>query len=456
MPNTSVQTLSNNQESEAKWPSVVLMVVGISSFMVALDVTALNVALMSIGRDFSTGLNMLQWVVGAYTLIFASFLLTAGTLSDLIGAKKVFITALCIFTLASLACSFSENITFLIISRIFQGIGAAILLPSSMALLTNAFPDPQKRSQAVAIWGGISAIALVTGPIIGGLLVETLGWRSIFAMNVPFCMIAIMGTLIASGTPQAHTRSFDFPGQILAIIFLISITFVFIEGPVLGWRSIYILSVILVTICSAILFYIVESHQRDPMLPIELFTSQTFSASISTAFLQTLAYYGTLFIIPLALQAKGMKPMQIGFLLLPMTIATAIFAIFSAKISEYISLRIFGFLGMFCGGIGSVLLSLSGLNYWSLIVGGVLIGLGGATLPIIVGATLASVPLRRIGIGSGVLNAARQSGGTFGVAILGSLLYGSNMDSKFALLMIALSFFFASILTFFYLYRKEN
>lgn len=435
--------------SGARWPAFVLAVVGISSFMITLDVTALNVALPSIGREFSVPVAALQWVANAYTLVFSGLLLTAGASSDRWGARRVFHGALAFFTLASIACTLADTISTLIIARAIQGLGAAAILPSSMALLTHAYPQATLRTRALAIWSGISATALVAGPLIGGALVEAYGWRSIFFINLPVCLVALAIAYVSAGRPATRRRAFDPLGQTLAIVALLALTYTVIEVRSLGWHSPLIWGTFSGGITATILFIAVERYQRDPMLPLSLFASSTFSASVCAAFLYNLSYYGAMFVLPLALQAQGKSPLAVGVILIPITLSTALLATASGWIVSYIGPRLLAALGMLAGAIGAAALAVFGFAQWSTIIGGVLIGMGGATLPLIVGAALANLPSERVGIGAGVLNAARQSGGAMGIAVMGALLYGKTLQADISLATISSVFFAAAVLVFF-------
>lgn len=432
----------------------VLISVALSSFMVALDVTALNVALPSIGHDLATGMDWLQWIAGAYTLVFASLLLSAGALSDRLGARKVFLFALLVFTGASVACGISQDVVELIAARAIQGIGAALMLPCSMALLVEAYPNAKARAKAVALWGGISALALVSGPLLGGLLVEWVDWRSIFYLNVPFCLIALACCALRGSRLATQRRSIDWPGQVLSALALVSLIFALIEGPVWGWGNTWVITTLLTAMISGAAFICSQRSQREPMLPLNLFESRTFSAAIGAGFLQTLAYYGSLFVLPFALQGQGFTPVEIGLAMIPMTIATGVLASLSGRLSNAFGARSVGAAGMLCGALGAALLALCGMDRVSLVINGLLIGLGGATLPVIVGACLASVPSGKVGVGSGVLNAARQCGGVTGIALLGATLDGPGRATA-ALSIIALAFAAAALLTVMRLYTDE-
>ncbi len=442
---------SSEQIVGVRSPALVLAALGISSFMVTLDVTALNVALPSIGEMFGLPLSALQWVASAYTLVFASLLLTAGASSDRWGARPVFLGALTFFTLASAACGLANSATELVAARAVQGLGAAAILPSSMALLTNAFPLAAHRARAVAIWSGISATALVAGPLIGGFLVQTLGWRSIFFVNVPVCLLVLTIAFTCAGRPKTHRRALDPAGQLLAASALFTITFSAIEARQYGWTSPAIAGALGIGLIAALLFLAVEHHRHDPMLPLSLFRSRTFAASVAAAFLYNLSYYGALFVLPVTLQAQGASPLLAGVMLIPMTLSTAVLATASGWIVSYIGARALAALGMLAGALGAATLVSFGLTSWSMTVGGLFVGIGGGTLPLIVAAALSSVPSARVGVGSGVLNAARQSGGAMGIAILGALLQGVPLNAGLALTAIAAVFLTGAIVTFLFM-----
>lgn len=425
-------------------PRPVLLAVSLCSFMTAFDTTALNVTLPAIGHAFSLGLAGLQWVAGAYTLMFAGLLLSAGALSDRFGARRLFIVALLLFILSSVACGLAANSGQLIAFRAIQGMGAALMLPSSMALLTHAYPDRTARSRAVALWGGISALALVAGPLLGGAFTEALGWRAIFFLNVPLCAIALGGCLLCHGPDAQPHRRLDWPGQLLSFLALLSLTFVLIEGATLGWASPMSLGLLAMGLLLGTLFLKTQRRPAGAMLPLTLFSSRAFTATVAAGFLQTLGYYGSLFLLPMLLQARGDAPLTIGWHMLPMTLVTGLLATFSGRLSTRYGARRVGMTGMLGGALGALLL-LSGLTPDMLVIGGVLLGMAGATLPVIVTACLASVPVERVGIGSGVLNAARQCGGLAGIALLGALLQMPH-HAPLALICVALAFALAAAL----------
>jgi DHA2 family methylenomycin A resistance protein-like MFS transporter len=433
-----------------------LISVALGSLMVALDVTALNVALPSIGHAFAVGIDRLQWIAGAYTLVFASLLLAAGSTSDRLGARCTFVAGVVVFMGASVACGGAPGIGALIAARAAQGLGAAIMLPSSMALLAAAYPDPARRTRAIALWGGISAVGLVAGPVVGGLLCELAGWRAIFYLNAPLCLVAI-GAVLRCGERRAeHARAFDPCGVALSAVTLAAIMFALIEAPVLGWRTPVIVTTLAVGVTAACALVAFERRVAEPMLPPQLFASPVFAVSVGVAFLQTFAYFGTLFVLPVALQVHGGEPLTVGLQLAPMTITTGVGATFSGRLAEAFGVHRVMALGMLAGAVGALVLCLFGVTQAPFVLAALLLGAGGATLPLIVASALAEVPAQRTGIASGVVNGARQSGGVLGIACLGALMNNGRADARLALLVITVAFCGAAALSFACLYRPAR
>ncbi|MBC7294650.1 MAG: MFS transporter, partial [Thermoleophilia bacterium] len=212
-------------------------------FMVMLDNTVVNLALPTIQRQLGAGLSGLQWIVDAFTLLLASLMLTGGTLGDLYGRKRAFMGGVALFTAGSLFCALSPSVNLLIAGRAVQGVGAAIMMPSTLAIITNTFMDPKERAQAIGIWAGVSGTALALGPVLGGVMVDSLGWQSIFYINVPIGLIAVaLSWRVVRESKNPEGRSLDIPGQLLAIVGLGSLTYAFIEANTYGWTSARILS----------------------------------------------------------------------------------------------------------------------------------------------------------------------------------------------------------------------
>lgn len=430
------------EEMTGPWPTrLALGALGASSFMVTLDTTALHVALPTISRDLGGGLTALQWIANAYTLVFAGVLLTAGALADRQGARRVFLAALVFFVVASLLCGLAWSVEVLVAARVVQGLGAAAILPSSMALLVQAYAEPRARARALGVWSAISATALVAGPLLGGFLSGTVGWRAIFFLNLPVGLAALVIAWFTLGTPQRRQRALDMPEQVLGITVLAGLVFAMTEGQTLGWTSWPVLGGLLVGFAASVLFLLQEQRHPDPMLPLTLFHAWRFSAAVTSAFLFNLAYYGALFVLSLSLQAAEARPQEVGLLFVPMTASTAVGALLLGQVVARFGPQIPATVTLLTGAVGSLVLLIWGLGPLPFLVGGILIGVGGATLPAIVAATLDNVPEGRTGIGSGVLNASRQAGGAFGVAILGTLLGVTSPGAPWlALVAVAVTF----------------
>jgi MFS transporter, DHA2 family, methylenomycin A resistance protein len=249
-------------------------------FMVMLDNTVVNLALPRISKELGAGLNELQWIIDAFTLPLAALMLTGGTVGDLFGRKRTFLTGVGIFTLASLACALSPNIHVLIGARAVQGAGAAIMLPATLAILTNTFTDPRERAQAIGIWAGVSGIALAVGPALGGFMVDAWNWQSIFYINVPIGVIAFVITiLVVAESKNPEGRNLDIPGQVLAVVGLAALTYAFIEANSYGWRSAIIISLLAGGIVVLAVFGFWEMRARSPMLQLGFFKNMTFLGS---------------------------------------------------------------------------------------------------------------------------------------------------------------------------------
>lgn len=408
-------------------PTVAVAALGASSFMITLDATALHVALPTIAEELGASLTALQWIANAYTLVFASLLLTAGALSDRMGARTVFLAALAFFVGASAFCGLAPSTEILVAARAIQGLGAAAILPSSMALLVYAFPDPKARARALGSWSAISAIALVVGPLLGGFLAGTLGWRAIFLLNLPVGLLALAGAAASVGRPERQARALDPVGQILGIATLGTLVFAATEGREFGWTSGVVIVAVATGGVAAFWFVIAERRHGDPMLPTELFRSRAFTGAILCAFLYNFAFYGALFALSIDLQTDGAVPIDVGLKFAPMTATTAIVAFALGGIVAQSGAERPAMITLTAGAVGTVILMLGGLEAMPFFLGSLLIGIGGAALPAIVSATLENVPSGRTGVGSAIMNASRQSGGAFGVAILGSLMGSASL-----------------------------
>ncbi|MGO1080521.1 MFS transporter [Inquilinus sp. CA228] len=419
-----------------------LVALSLGIVVVQLDVTIVNVALDQM-RDLMDGsVAGLQWVVNGYALAFASLLLTGGALGDRFGARRLYLAGFALFTLASLACGLAPNGTVLIIARVVQGAGAALLVPCSLSLLTHAYQDPRERAKAIGLWGALASTAMVAGPVVGGALIAPFGWRSIFLVNLPVGLVGLWLTLrFTTETEGRHNRALDLPGQVLAIVALVALTGTIIEGEPLGWTHPVVLGGAALFLLSGAAFLLVEARSAVPMMPLGLFRHPTFSAASVIGFLLSCAFYGSIFLLSLYFQGLlGMSPLVTGLAFVPMTGLIAVANIVAGRMAARWGARLPIMLGLGIGmaGYGALAAVLTpaadyGAIWWTLL----LIGCGMAlAIPPTIAALLATVERNRAGIASGVLNAVRQTGGAVGVAMLGVISGGGDSIAGMRLAML--------------------
>jgi len=395
--------------------------------MIVLDSTIVNVALPSIQRDLKVSVASLEWVVNAYFLTFAVLMLTGGKLADLLGRRFIFIVGLVVFTASSLACGFASSGQMLIAARAVQGVGAAMMNPATLSIITATFP-PRQRGLAMGIWVGVSAVALALGPITGGLLAEHAHWSWIFFINVPIGVFAILAAriVIRESKDSSADQRLDLPGLVTSGGALLALTYSLIEANNKGWTSPEILSLFGVAVVGLLAFVTLEKRQRAPMLDLSLFRNRTFAGANATMALVALAMFGVFFFVSLFVQnILHYSPVQAGASFLPMTLCIIFFAPVAGKLSDRIGSRWLMGGGMGLVGISLLLFSLltQHSSFWNLfpalLVGGA--GMAMAMTPT-TAAAMSSVPVDKAGVGSGVLNSMRQVGGSLGVAIMGAIL----------------------------------
>src|SRR3989440_3300325 len=269
--------------------------------VVQLDITIVNTALSSIGTSLGGSVAELQWMVTAYTITFAAFILTAGALGDRLGAKRIFMAGFALFTLASLACALAPSATFLIAARAMQGLGAAILVPNSLTMLNHAYADPKARGRAVGIWAAGAAVALTAGPFVGGVLITLVSWRSIFLVNLPIGAAGLwLAWRYAEETPRLAQRAIDLPGQIAAIATLGTLAGALIEGGVLGWSHPLVIMGFVAAAVIGLLFVLREARAPQPMLPLSLFGHRVLALTALVGLLFNIAFYGQIFVLSLS------------------------------------------------------------------------------------------------------------------------------------------------------------
>jgi MFS transporter, DHA2 family, methylenomycin A resistance protein len=404
-----------------------LLALCLGYFMTILDVTIVNVALVNIKEQLSANVTGLQWIVDGYALVFASLLLTGGALGDRRGSRTIFLVGFALFTLASTLCSLAPTLLVLQIARAFQGLGAALLVPNSLALLNTIYTDARQRAQAIGVWAAVASIGALSGPLLGGLLVNAFGWRSIFLINLPIGILGFLLTVrsIAPSTPQGG-RSLDLPGQGASVLALGMLTFALIEGNSLGIMSPLILAAYTGSLLFFLLLLLREKTTSHPMLPLKLFQERTFSATNFVALCQTFTFTGFLFVMSLFLQqVKHYSPSLTGVALLPSFGCALLATSLSGALMPRIGTRrvmVIGLLLSASGCFGFVLVD-SQTSYVLLASLLAVLGFGLASvLPAMTEAAISHAPRAQSGIAAGMLNVSRQVGGVLGVAILGTLV----------------------------------
>lgn len=396
-------------------------------FAIILDGSVLNVAVPAIRHDLGSTMAGAQWVLNAYTLVLAALLLTAGALGDRIGHRRLLLTGLVLFTASSGVCAMAGNTTVLVASRAMQGLGAAGLLPATLALVPHLFRAGPRRERATVVWVGIGAAAMAIGPFVGGMLIDAFGWRSIFLINLP---VGVVGGLLVwigvSETPRRFSRV-DHAGQVLAAAALGLITAGLIDGGSAGWASPVTLGLLGLGAAAAVAFVVVENHVAAPLLPWSFLADRVRTVAIVSALFMGFLFYGALFVMSLYFQQlRGWSPSAAGMALLPFTVGPV-----AAPLVLYRPLaRRFGHPRMLVGGfaccaMGTVILSFVGAHTPYPLVGLGLLLAGGASTVVFSALTsllMSTVSAGQAGLASGLQNTARQSGALIGVAVSGSVL----------------------------------
>jgi EmrB/QacA subfamily drug resistance transporter len=412
-------------------PNLVLAICCLSVLIVGMDVTVVNVALPAIQKELHARLAGLQWTLDAYTLVVASFLMLAGSVSDRFGRRRVFQIGLGVFTVGSLLCSRASTIEQLIGFRALQGFGASMLNPVALSLIANAFPEAKARARAVGIWGAVAGVSLGVGPLIGGALTETIGWRSIFWINVPIGIAAAL--LTARFVPESkalRARAFDPVGQALVLTGLATLTFAVIEGPHQGWGSGLILGLFVIAALALFAFVLYEPRRLDPLLDLRFFESVPFSSATVLALSAFSCFSGFLFLNALYLeQVRGFSAFHTGLFTLPLAIAMIVCAPWSGRLVGSFGTRP----SLVAAGIAFLVstLMLTGLTQQTspgwLLAAYTLFGVGlGMVNPAITDSAVAGMPLSQAGVAAAIASTSRQVGAAIGVAVSGTVVAVSN------------------------------
>ncbi len=411
----------------------ILLTMCFALFMAMLDNTVVNVALPTISRELNAGVSGLQWIVDGYVLAFASLLLTGGILGDRYGRKRMFLIGLTVFTLASLLSGLSQSTGQLIAFRALQGVGAAVLMPGTLSILTVTFP-PSERAKAIGIWAGVSGLALALGPTAGGLLVEHVGWESIFFLNVPIGLLAFfVGTRVVGESKAAEARHLDLVGLGLGTAGLFSLTYGLIEANQRGWGDGLIVGTLTLGVGFLAAFVAWERRAPHAMMPLSFYRIPAFSAGNAVAFSLSIGMFGTFFFFSLYMQlARGYSPLATGVRILPLTGMIFFIAPQAGRFAQRHGSRWPMTIGPILAGIGLLLMSRFGISTpypWMIPVLSMM-GIGmGLTMAPMTAAVMNAVGAERAGLGSAATNTAREVGGTFGIALLGTLLTTQLRDS---------------------------
>jgi DHA2 family methylenomycin A resistance protein-like MFS transporter len=392
-------------------------------FMITIDVSAVNVALATMGKELHATTAGLQWVVDGYTLMFAALLLSAGALSDRIGARRAYVIGITGFTLASVACGAAPSLGVLTGARFVQGCAAAMMLPSSLALIRQAFSDPASRARGVALWTTAGSFAVAAGPAIGGVLVSTWSWRGIFLINVPAGVAALA---LLAGVPRSPKlpAGLDLPGQLTALLALGGFTYAIISGAS-GYTSPRALVAFAVCLIAAVAFLVVESRASSPVVPLELFRGIAPLTVVGTGFAINVAWYGIVFVMGLYVQqVRGASALAAGLMFVPMAIGIMIANLCSHRLAARSGPAAPLVIGLVVTAVALVGLLWAG-SVWQTALLMIPFGLVGLSIPTLITILLEHVPAAQAGLAGGVLNASRQMGSATGVALFGGLLTGS-------------------------------
>jgi EmrB/QacA subfamily drug resistance transporter len=396
-------------------------------FMIMLDNTVVNVALPAIQHDLQISRSELEWTVAAYALTFASLLLTGGKLGDLLGRRKIFLVGVAVFTLSSLFCGLSSGASELIAARAVQGVGAALMMPATLSIISATF-HARERGMAIGIWAGVSAMALAIGPLLGGIITEHISWNWIFFVNVPIGVAGVITSIfvVPESKDESHEQRLDLPGLVTSGVGLLALVYALIEGHSYGWSSARILGLFAVSAVALAAFVLLELHQRIPMLDVTLFRNGTFAGANLVAILVTLAMFGIFVFFPIYMQTyRGWSPIQAGAALLPWTLMIVILAPIAGKLSDRLGSR-----WLMAGGMTVVALCCLDLStvslhssFWNMLPGFVLGGIGMSfVMTPMSAAAMGAVPVDKAGVASGVLNTFRQVGVGLGIAIMGAII----------------------------------
>jgi len=406
-------------------------------FMIMLDNTVVNVALPSIQRDLGASISGLEWTINGYTLSFAVLLATGGRLGDIFGRRRMFLFGVVIFALSSATAGFAASSTDLVVSRVVQGVGAALMMPATLSIITDAFPA-NERGKALGMWAGVSALALAVGPVLGGFLTEHVSWRAIFYLNIPVAIGAVTAALFAVRESRDETvgREVDYAGVAMLTAGLTALILALVEGNSWGWGSTEIVALLVGAGVGLAAFVAIELRVKVPMVEFRFFTDRNFLGAVVVALIVSFSMLGVFFFLALYMQdILGYSPLAAGIRFLPSTLMIVTVAPVAGRLADRYGPR-----WLIAGGLAIVaasLYSFSGIavhsSYLDLLPGFMLLGIGIAmTMSPMTSAAMNAVPVEKAGIASGVLSMFRMLGGSLGVAVTGAIFQGSVGASDFS------------------------
>jgi EmrB/QacA subfamily drug resistance transporter len=405
-----------------------LAAMSLAAFMGYLDNNIVNVAIPTIQRSLNLSVAGLEWVVSSYLLTLAGLLLVGGRLADVYGRRRLFLVGLAVFTLSSLAAGLAGSGGVLIASRAVQGIGAALLMPATLAIIMATFGDIRERAMAIGIWAAVGALALATGPVLGGLISQHLRWGWIFLINVPVGVItfAIAVRNVRESREDSSVRRLDLPGLVTSAVTLFALTYALIEGSVRGWTSPLILGSFALAAVAVAAFLAIESRTANPMVDLTMFRSREFSGGTGTMMIWAFGILGIYFFTSLYLQQTlGFSPVKAGLAFVPMALCVALFAIIAPSVQARAGAHRTVAFGMLLMVVGLVLFARLGLNvsYPALLPGFMLFGAGAGLMNVpLTNSVMAATPAARAGIASALLNSSREVAGLLGITVIGAIL----------------------------------
>ncbi|MER7350224.1 MFS transporter [Streptomyces aurantiacus] len=409
--------------------SVALVAALLGFTVITVDVSAVNIALPGIRADLHGGMTGLQWVVDAYTLMFAALMISAGALADRAGARRAYAWGTGLFALASLACALAPDIGTLIAARVAQGAAAAVVMPASLALIRQAYDDARRRARAIALWTVGGSVAMAAGPVLGGVLSETVGWRAVFLLNLP--VGALILVLLARTAPSPRRPApLDVPGQLTAVTALAGLAYAVIEGGHAGWTDPAVLSAVAVAVLAGVAFRAAEKRHRAPMVPLPMLRQREVGVSLAVGFAVNAGFYGVVFLLGLyCQQLLGMSGITTGLMFVPLAVLITSTNLVSPRLAERVGRRPVIVTGqlVLAAAMFALLPLAADTPLWLVLLLLVPTGIGGAlAVPALTALLMDTVPAHRAGTASGLLNSLRQTGGALSVALFGALIGGDG------------------------------